>query len=266
MLAIMEWAKNLTWIFGILAACATILQTTLNFEEWYRKKYPKPENPTETPAETKPNSIWDTFKTKGRFIIQACILGAILSGAFWLNSVDKRTTTNKQIIHGGLSAKVIGAGGMQLKYFTNSLTTNIASSVGSFPTTALNRVVVEGADYMMVLRVANSGPPTTAWEWQVKVVMPDNREQPALFPPLSLDLASMADLPTIVGPYHCTMENNLLQSLSFHKLDMGDAVNVWTIIHINGLKTLPENSRFVISFEDSYQRTNTFEHVWKPGQ
>ena len=162
----------------------------------------------------------------------------------------------------GLKADILGVIKLvnQIKSATNA---SIAGTVSGVSDNELNSNIGSGIDMALILRIANSGMPATAWKWKVRLVLPDGKEIPASIPELVLkDGESIGILPTVAGNYDLVKNRNLLQAMSFEPLGSGASADLWTIIHVNGITKLPKNSHFIIGFEDVYGRLIKVDHTW----
>jgi hypothetical protein len=174
------------------------------------------------------------------------------------NELAAIRTETLELSKRGLKADVLAASGITPTIQTNS--TSLAT-VGGAPYSPLNRTIESGINMAFVLRVSNSGRPTTAWGWRASIVLPDGKEIPAIIPQCTLPTNSGA-FPTVIGPVILTKENNMLEALSFNPLATGAGEVVWLVVHVNGLEKPPEGSHFIITFEDVYGRQTKIDHPW----
>jgi hypothetical protein len=130
---------------------------------------------------------------------------------------------------------------------------------------AENKTYGSGADAMFVLRVCNSGPPTTLWDFKSHVILSEQgggeREIDAIIPSMIIPKTNNA-LQTIIGPYVPTKENFLLDALSQRPLETGAAGNYWLLVHINGINEIPIGTHVIITFHDAYGRETKIDHMW----
>ena len=165
----------------------------------------------------------------------------------------------------GLSADILFAGPtavMGTNVGTNIYTSKI-QGMSSGPTTTS---VLNGADVLFVLHIANAGAPTTAWGFRADIIPPSGEKMPAMIPSLTIpDGGQVPLIPTATGGYRTEPDNYLLDSLSFTPLQTGAANNYWLLIHINGITKIESGTVIIITFQDVYGRTVTIQDKWIPG-
>lgn len=120
----------------------------------------------------------------------------------------------------------------------------------------------KGVNFLVVAKVDNPGQPSTAWNWKVTAILDGGTRLPALIPSVTFPQPFTID--TIIGPYSCKMEDNLLQSLSVNPLPQGSSKIGWLMFHISGISELPIGSQIQISFENVFGRKTVIEHPWDP--
>ena len=166
---------------------------------------------------------------------------------------------------GGLHAGVIWVGRIddsQFKYITNAIpSTNDVFTMSSISTSPGNAQIGKGVNYVVILRVDNSGEQSVAWGWKASLVLPGGSKLSGFIPSVG---GVDGTVPTVIGPIRMRLENNLLQSLSESPLARGTAKVGWLPIHFNGLNELPNGSVIQITFIDVFGHEVKVEHVWGP--
>ncbi len=164
--------------------------------------------------------------------------------------------------HIGFQASVLGAGpsaeGRAI------LVTNLSEFPKSGAGGASNSTPPDanGFSFQMVLRVVNAGESSVAWNWKAYIILPNSKEKiEALIP---FYVSCDGTMTTPFGPIQITTENNLVQSLVTTELPRGRAAIGWVGLHVNGIKSVPWGTRFVITFEDAFKHETRVEHVWDP--
>jgi hypothetical protein len=162
----------------------------------------------------------------------------------------------------GFQASVLSAGPISVVNATPTNTPTLSSfSIGAANTTALDS---DGFNFQFALRIVNAGDrPSVIWNWRAYAIFPNSKEMiPVLIP--TLTSVSAEAIPTVFGALRTTMDNNLVQSLVTTELASGQAVIGWMLIHVNGIKTPPWGTKFVVTFEDAFKHETRIEHTWDP--
>lgn len=149
------------------------------------------------------------------------------------------------------------------------LTTNSTITLQSISSSPENRTVEPGSGLIFVLRVVNSGAPTTAWDFRAYIILPgpDEQKMDASIPSILIPTAdTLPSIPTVAGLFQPDAKNFLLNGLAFTPLATGAAQNYWLVVHVNGLHDIPTGTKYVITFHDVYGRTVKVEHTWVPNQ
>jgi hypothetical protein len=151
-------------------------------------------------------------------------------------------------------------------YITNADWSSATSQGMSL--TPENKITQSGANMIFVLRVSNSGPPTTLWNYKayINLIGQDGKEHEvdASIPSQIIQTTNNIIM-TLVGPITLTRDNFLLDALSFKALQTGDAGNYWLVIHVNGIPEIPPGTHVVITFTDIFGREIKIDHIWAPG-
>jgi len=166
---------------------------------------------------------------------------------------------------GGLHAGVIWVGRLadsQIMEITNSIpSTNVTVTMSGISTGPGNAQIGKGVNYLVILRVDNSGEQSVAWGWKASLVMPGGSKLSGFIPSVGGVDGTVA---TVIGPVRMRLENNLLQSLSESPLARGTARVGWLPIHFNNLNELPQGTVIQITFTDVFGHEVRIEHVWGP--
>lgn len=211
---------------------------------------------------------------KARIVIAGCAFIGFIFFWFFLTELA-RVSSELKDIHAtaierenrGLRAEILLAGpvvGTNAPPSTN--TTVTLQGISSSPQ---NRTMETGIDMAFVLRIANSGAPTTAWAFKAYIILPDGKEMDAGIPSIVIPLdkdKEIATLSTVVGPYRLTGSRFILDALAFTPLETGAANNYWLMVHVNGLHEVPSGTKFIITFDDVYGRETKVQDLWIPGQ
>jgi hypothetical protein len=139
--------------------------------------------------------------------------------------------------------------------------TNVSLATISSENAGLTKIG-SGISILFIVRIVNTGPDTTAWNWKAGVAIPGGSTLEGTIPSVS-ELADVI-LPTVIGPYKPTKDNNLLQVLSTHPLKTGDTITGWLVMHVNGLDSTPNDCHFIVSFEDNFGRQIQIDDHWQP--
>jgi hypothetical protein len=124
--------------------------------------------------------------------------------------------------------------------------------------------MTNGYNMLFVIRVSNSGPPTTAWGWNISAILPNGGKMDVQIPSVS-GFTVNAPLPTVYGPYNLKLEDNLLDKLASSPLAFGGSAEGWIAVHLNGLTEVPSGTKFIITFSDVFGKQVKIEHIWVPG-
>jgi hypothetical protein len=164
----------------------------------------------------------------------------------------------------GFQAMLLGAGQTYMVQ-SNDILTNASqlpsNTIGAATPTAPD---ADGFNLEMILRIVNAGETSVAWNWRAFYVLPGSKEQVPTLIPSYFAISSPGPVMTPFGALHVTSENNLVQSLVTTSLPRGQAVVGWVIIHVNGIKTLPWGTRFILTFEDAFRQETRVDYVWQP--
>jgi hypothetical protein len=165
----------------------------------------------------------------------------------------------------GVEAGVFFAG-KSVSVFMTNVDFSTATSQG-MSLTPENKTMQSGADMIFVLRVSNSGAPTTLWNYKayINLIGQDGKEHEMDASIPSTIIRTNNVIMTLVGPITLTKENFLLDALSFDPMQTGAAGNYWLTIHINGMAEIPTGTHVIITFNDVLGRETKIEHVWMPG-
>ncbi|HUA68867.1 MAG TPA: hypothetical protein VMA13_10005, partial [Candidatus Saccharimonadales bacterium] len=120
-----------------------------------------------------------------------------------------------------------------------------------------------GINMLFVMRVSNSGAPTTAWNWRAYVVLPGGGVMDAQIP--SVMGLPQTPLVTAFGPYTPKLEDHLIGALSSSPLPSGGGKEGWIVVHVDNLSRVQNGTHFVITFEDVYGRETKVDHLWAQG-
>lgn len=121
------------------------------------------------------------------------------------------------------------------------------------------------ARLLVIAKVDNAGPPSTAWDWKAHVELPGGAKMTAGIPAVSI-LTNSLPIPTIIGEYQPRNENNLLQLLALTQLEQGGSKIGWLMIHLPDITELPTNSMIHISFANVFGRETKAAHFWSLGK
>jgi hypothetical protein len=121
-----------------------------------------------------------------------------------------------------------------------------------------------GMDMMFVIRIVNTGPASSLWNWKSSIRLPGGSKIGGVIP--SITGVSTTVVPTVAGPFLPTFENNMLQLLSLHSLGSGEPAEGWLLVHYNGLNTPQDGTLFKISFDDVFGNETRIEHTWHTNQ
>lgn len=121
-----------------------------------------------------------------------------------------------------------------------------------------------GINVLCVIRIMNSGMPSTAWNWKAHIVLVGGTKIEASIPSVAVNEGQ--SIPTIAGPFSPTYQNHLPDALAFVPLQTGGGTNCWLALHINGLDKIPEGAHFIITFNDVNDKEVRIEHVFTPGE
>lgn len=201
------------------------------------------------------------------FIGTAFTLCAFMSSA--AKHFDQQTEDMRMAAIGrenrGITAGVIACSKSVQEISTNydaSLVTG--SGISSAPA---NRTMQSGAEAVFVLRISNSGMPTTLWNYKAYINIHGqdgkDHEMDASIPSIVAKTNNV--MQTIVGPINLTKEDFLLDALSFKPIETGAAGYYWLVIHINGIPEIPVGTHVFISFTDALGREIKVDYPWTPG-
>lgn len=123
----------------------------------------------------------------------------------------------------------------------------------------------KGVNLFVILKIDNIGPPSTAWSWKARIVIPGGTEIAAAIPGVLIS-SNSTPIGTLIGPYFPKMEDNLVSSMALTQLAQGGSKIGWLLLHIGGITQIPENSRICISFQNVFGKETKIEHPWEPGK
>jgi|GEM_PF-4239389 len=138
---------------------------------------------------------------------------------------------------------------------TNQVSTITMSGIGGTP-----RISEHGVQIGLIVKIDNSGQPSTAWNWKAHVEIPGGSKLEARIPGVSIQSNTIVQ--TVVGPFTIAPENNLISSLSVNPLPTGAGTIGWLMIHVNEISAIPEGARIVLTFEDVFSRPTKVQFVW----
>jgi hypothetical protein len=141
----------------------------------------------------------------------------------------------------------------------SALATNAVATMSGIGT---NKLEEGGINLIVILRVSNSGQPSTAWNWRVDLKAPNGNVFSAVIP----SVASIAgNFTTKIGLVHIGLENNLLSMFNETSLPTGTAKVGWIPLHINGLNSIEDNSELLIVFDDAFRNPVVKRHRYVKG-
>jgi hypothetical protein len=204
--------------------------------------------------------VWGRFKAGSKPLqreIGMWITGTVM--IVLLLTLVNQIASRKKPTEGFKSSLILGSPIIITDKGTNSAPTNVVSIIGGVAPE--NWKQEKGIDMLFILRVVNPGPPSVAWNWSASVLLPGGTTYRGTIPALgSFGIAE--NIPTIIGPFSATTQNNLIKTMTDRPLESGGNVIGWIIVHVNGLNSPPIGARFDISFEDVFGNKTTVSDVW----
>ena len=205
-------------------------------------------------------------KKRKYFLLGSTVLFLIIISAYLtihrqLEAISKTTPRS-----GNMQADVLGVVPIPPSHVQAStnifvLTTNpVVATISGIGT---NKLEEGGINLIVILRVSNSGQPSTAWNWRVDLKAPNGNLFPAVIPSVA---AIAGNFPTIIGEVHIGLENNLLSMFNETSLPTGTAKVGWIPLHINGLNSIEDNSELLIVFDDAFRNPVVLRYRYVKGR
>jgi hypothetical protein len=254
---IQDWERGLISFFIVSAAVVVFYVFLVVIDQHHRMKPPKRKVFAAGCAFMVFMALWMCLASASHFI------GMMMSVTKHFNQqVEDMRTAAIGRENRGLSAGVIGITPIKNVTSTNPNPNINFTTLQGVVDSVQKKTIESGTEFAVAIRIANAGPPTTAWNYRAYIILPgqDSKEIDAIIPGLLLEKAG--DISTAFGRVKATKENFMIDALSSTPLATGAAGIYWMEIHINGIKEVPLGTHVVITFTDVFDRVTKVDYIW----